>query len=568
MCSLNNYKNWLLVRPALKITTLICIQCVLFACSGGNNDTTVTPTEDPTPLPTLEPTPINAPEDVFISGIATFDYVPHRDTNGALYYLGSEPRPIRGATAQLVDADGVILRESVTSETGAYQLGAPANTPVRVRILAELKNSIGAQYRFRVMDNTDDNSLYALQGSLLSSGTADSGRDLFAPSGWSEEVNEYDSPRAAAPFAILDTAYRTVALIKTVDANVVLSNLDIGWSINNRGIFGEVELGEIGTSAFFPTLNKIYLLGTADDDTDEYDPSVIVHELGHFFESEISRTENPGGDHSLEALLDMRVAFSEGWGNAFASMVLQQEFYEDSHGSNQDLAWRFSVEDNFYSSDGWYSENAVQQILYDIFDENNENADSLTLGFSPIYSALTRADYLNSSAFTSIYLFVDQLLETAPTATNGVIALLQNHQIYGTGPYGVGETTDGGISRVLPLYQQLTLGQNISFCTGNSLGEFNVIDNRRFFRIEVPQAGNRLINFNLLDRPSGSVAGLMVAYLNGNYIDAIEFSANGSFNRNIDLPTAGTYVFEYYENQNVDDESGTGGNVCTNLTVN
>ena len=86
------------------------------------------------------------------------------------------------------------------------------------------------------------------------------------------------------------------------------------------------------------------MLGAADNDTDEYDQHVVAHEFQHFLEDQVSRSDTPGGPHSLDERLDMRVAFSEGFANAFSAMVLNDPVYRDSFGASQGQVYRFDVE--------------------------------------------------------------------------------------------------------------------------------------------------------------------------------------------------------------------------------
>ncbi len=550
----------------------------LAGCGGGSGrdaaDTTPRPTPTPPPsqactTPEPDTTPLNPAADVTISGFITYEYVPHRDTNGALDYLAAEPRPVRGATVQLLNANGEVLRETRTDSNGQYSLGAPENTDVRVRVLAEIKSSQGAHYWFRVTDNTDGNILYALDGSLISSGTVDSGRDLFAPAGWDESTNEYVATRTAAPFAILDSLYTAVDLLTAVDPTIDLCYAEVRWSVDNRAVSGEPSMGEIGTSSYFPNENAIYVLGHADNDTDEYDPSVIVHELAHYLEHTIWRADNIGGNHSIiEDFLDPRVAMSEGWGNAFSGIVLDTEFYVDSAGQGQSIASRFSLETNAFDSQGWYNENAVQQILFDIFDQNNENADDVSLGYAPIHAAMTSPSFRQSSAFNTIYLFIDELKKVTNSEIEAEINnLMESHSIFGTGPFGENETNDGGLDRNLPVYRRLSLGENISFCTGNPYGEYNKLDNREFFLLPIDQAGMRELQLSFLNRTGGNANGTVVVYFAGDVVEVIDFSASSSVTRMFNPASAGDYVLEYYEDQNIDD-SGSGGTICSSITIN
>jgi fibronectin type 3 domain-containing protein len=65
----------------------------------------------------------------------------------------------------------------------------------------------------------------------------------------------------------------------------------------------------------------IYVLNSATD-TDEYDDDVLYHEFGHFVAANYSRDDSPGGYHALSSNdLDMRLSWSEGWGDFFPAAV-------------------------------------------------------------------------------------------------------------------------------------------------------------------------------------------------------------------------------------------------------
>ncbi len=128
----------------------------------------------------------------------------------------------------------------------------------------------------------------------------------------------------AAPFAILDSIYQAMKKVRDADSSAVFPKLKANWSIYNvpAGTGSEYELrsGLIGTTHFDGDGN-LYILGDADSDTDEYDDHVIIHEWGHYFEQSFSRADSIGGPHGSGDRLDIRVAFGEGWENAFSAIV-------------------------------------------------------------------------------------------------------------------------------------------------------------------------------------------------------------------------------------------------------
>ena len=65
----------------------------------------------------------------------------------------------------------------------------------------------------------------------------------------------------------------------------------------------------------------IYVLNYGGD-TDEFDDDVLWHEYGHFIAAKYSKDDSPGGFHYLGSNdLDLRLSWSEGWGDFFPGAV-------------------------------------------------------------------------------------------------------------------------------------------------------------------------------------------------------------------------------------------------------
>src|SRR5690606_9255334 len=228
--------------------------------------------------------------------------------------------------------------------------------------------------------------------------------NLHASSGWSG--TRYTGTRVTAPFAIVDTAYSVKQLVLGAEPAAEFPALNLYWSPDNRPSISFCPAdGNIGTSIYLsdPTgqavdncgrrlAEGIYILGdyaNGNGDTDEFDAHVIAHEFGHYFEDRFSRSDSIGGEHRLSDRLDLRVAFGEGWGNAFGAMSLNDPKYRDSSGGiRQDGGFNLET-GGLGEPQGWFSESSVGKILWDIFDTTNESGDTLTLGFAPIYNVMT-----------------------------------------------------------------------------------------------------------------------------------------------------------------------------------
>ncbi|MEO0998101.1 MAG: PKD domain-containing protein, partial [Pseudomonadota bacterium] len=313
------------------------------------------------------------PNDVTISGKAEYEFVNRAAaTNGGLDYGDIVERPIRGATVQAIRAsDSSVLAATTTDGNGDYALSVPAATDVFIRVRAELKQAGTPSWDAEVRNNTANTGLalaqrpvYALDGAVASSGTADATRDLLAASGWGG--SSYTAVRAAAPFSVLDVVYSAVQLVLSVDADAQFAPLDAFWSVNNcptSGVPFNADTGEIGTSLYRSDIDSLFLLGCADDDTEEFDTHVIAHEWGHYFEDNFSRSDSIGGSHSGSQRLDMRLAFGEGWGNAVAGMILENPRYRDSFGPAQGASFEIDVESNAATNSGWFNEFSVQSVI-------------------------------------------------------------------------------------------------------------------------------------------------------------------------------------------------------------
>jgi len=544
---------------------------VLCSCGGGGGSSSPVPQPEPkpsqSPAPTPQPapsvTPTPSPSDVSISGTVNYDYIPHF-SNGGLNYNAVEERPVRGATVQLLDSGSSVVSSTKTDEAGHYSFSVSQNTSYRIRVKAEYLRSTFPGWQVRITDNTQGNSEYALDGSLSSSGDVDSTRDLVATSGWNGS-GYGSSSRAAAPFAILDSVYQELNALLDAGLNKNLPSTEIRWSTKNRANPGSTADGDINSSHFTPDENNIYLLGDADNDTDEFDRSVVQHEFAHFLEHAVSRSESEGGDHGISDKLDMRVVFSEGFANATTALVSGTGYYEDSGGTGQAYGFRFSLEDKVTNIQGFYSEASVGQLIYDVADPANEASDPLDMGLSTVYGVLASSDYINSDAMTSVYLFLNTLRSVSDAPTVGQIDnYAASIGIHGSDEWGSGETNGGSVSGVLPVYADLNIGQSTNVCSNDSEGQYNGVDVRRFLKVDISQSRSYGLQILASTQGTGDSNPNAVLWHRGKVVKVFN---SGVVNQEIGSVSlsGGTYVLEVYDYDNVD---GSGGVACFDVSLN
>ena len=296
---------------------------------------------------------------------------------------------------------------------------------------------------FQVVDNTSSGALYSMDGSTINSATNITNHNLNAASGWGG--SSYTSTRVAAPFAILDSVYTAFQKVLAVNSSTVFPALNINWSINNIATAGDKTAGQITTSHYDGT--AIYILGAADSDIDEYDSHVVIHEWAHYFENKFSRSDSIGGSHSINNILDIRLAFGEGFANAYSGIASGAPVYRDASGSSQSTGFSIDVSSTSCSQPGWYSECSVQSLLYDF--------NSL-INFSAIYNIMID-EQKNTDAVTSIFSFVKYLKDENSSFVNSINTLLTAQNIDSiTDIYGDSELSNNpGSNDQLPVHSSL-----------------------------------------------------------------------------------------------------------------
>ena len=486
---------------------LLIVFFILTACSGGGGNSS-------SPGPTYE-----------VTGTVTYDFVPI--TSSGLNYNGTIKKPIRNSRIEARSAGrNQILASAVTDETGKFTLNVPQNSgSIYVAVISQMLSP-----NITIEDNTNGDALY-----LASSSPFDLTGDitlspLNAPSGWTgtNSNGSYQGARVSAPFAILDSVYTAYQKFLAVRPQIIFPPLKINWSLNNIAVPGDISLGQIGTSHFDGT--ELYILGKADSDSDEFDRHIIVHEWGHFIEAKLGRSDSLGGDHGLGEIINMSLAFGEGWGNAISGIVLEPDItYRDSFGPRQQaIAVSFSLENGSDVRPGWFSEASVQQIIFDIYDQSSDGADNINLGLGPILDVML-GPQKNTPALTSIFSFISGLKTLNPGSIGRIDTLVASKSIDPVqDSFGGGETNDGGEASALPLYNSLPL--NNSPVSVSLLGRgirMNQAHNHRYFEFT---ATSNITNLSW----NSSDTFLYGVFSNGIILKSEGYESNGS-------PITGSY---------------------------
>ena len=558
--------------PSAKATrccVLLATAQLLAACGGGGGPSNLNPTpNNPGPTPTT----------ITVSGKITFDRVPFKTLpNRGLNPSAPIESPARGVVVEAISGTSV-LASTVTNATGDYSLTVSSNTQMFIRAKAQMSKSDAAPtWDFKVLNNTNGDALYVLDGSTFGSGTSNITRNLRAASGWGTTSYTSDAARAAAPFAILDTIYRAKELILTASTSATFPALNVYWSPTNKPTEDDfcIETGDIGVTFYtaggadegecngqIPA--GMYVLGDfAQGDTDEFDQHVLAHEFGHYVEDKFSRSDSIGGEHGTGDKLDLRVAFGEGWGNAFSAMVLNDPIYRDSYsGANNDFSINLEADDTV-GGEGWFSEASAGEILWDAFDATNESGDTLTLGFAPIFAAVA-GEQRTTLALTSIYSFLEALEAAAPSSGAGIAQLRSGEQINADDDFATDESNNGGDTSVLPIYRPISLGTPQTVCVSAQFGPANKLGFIKFFRWDVQQNTLATIQVNGVANGGTTTAAIdpdVYVHRQGQIVAAGTSEVTSSEIISQQSFQSGTYVIELF------DFKLTSGSRCMTISI-
>ncbi len=450
---------------------------------------------------------------VNISGILLFEFALPKNNCRGLNLDNPEDRPIRGATVQLLDGvSGAILGATVSGMDGSYSFSSiDANMDVVVRVRAELNSSGPAVWDVEVRDNVDTSPtpppldqrpIYAVDFQLNTGSANITNADFKAITGWEGSAYSIDpNARQAAPFAILDAMMDGIEMITAVDPTANFPPLDAFWSVNNKLVGTstntgtEIANGELSTSFYSGGLDSLFLLGDAGTDTEEFDDHVSMHEWGHYFEDNFSRSDSTGGPHSIGQTLDPRLAFGEGFATALAAIALENPQYCDTRAPLESQGFKLDTEGDTSGPQGYYNEMSVATLINDLWDTAVDGTDNSSIGFGPIYSVMT-GPQAGTEAFTTLFSFATALRNTVQVADLAFVDSQLSREnldlgaldIYGDGQTTIPTSTPSGepVRDMLPIYTVLpTDGTVLNICTNSDFDSArggNKISEHRFLK--------------------------------------------------------------------------------------
>ncbi|HVY63421.1 MAG TPA: hypothetical protein VHH11_01215 [Gammaproteobacteria bacterium] len=538
--------------------------------------------------------------DVTVTGKVTFDLVPVANIGGVwqLDYASTVNAPARGITVQVLNGANVVAT-TTTDDTGAYSLTVASNQNVYVRARAEMRRAGTPGWTVGVTDNTQGDSLYVYDSQAFMLGPNGATVDLHPASGWGG--SSYTSARSAAPFAILDTVYDAMQAVLASAPGLSFPTLQIHWSPNNTPTTSATgpyaPTGQIG-STFYASGYGIYLLGAQDQDTDEYDRSVITQAWGQYLLDAFGRDDSVVGPSAPGDQLDMRVAFREGFATAIAAIVTGDPIYRNTQGPRQAQGFSFNVEGepatNPNPAPGWFSERSIHELIYNLYDSNanfvpegSATQDNVALGFGPLFSVLT-STLQTTPAQTSIFAFVNALQQAQPQEQANIDALVQSLGMNSiVDDYGSTETHFGTppSPKLTSVYDLVTVnGGATNVCSldafrSTASGSIDKLGSRRYVRFSVPASGTYTLKAAAVNPPAAADPDLVLhqAGTIGSSTTAPTPACTQTWQTTPGVCTEsltttlspGNYVLEVYEWTNTTDDPRYPpiGDTCFDVTV-
>jgi hypothetical protein len=511
-----------------------------------------------------------------VTGRITYARVPFATTapNG-LNYGAPVQQPSRGITVNALAAGtATVLATSVTNDNGEYTLSVASNTSITIQVEARLRRTGAAPTWDVRVANGVGAATYTFGDPTSFNSSAGTPRDIAIPTGINASGTATGT-RASGPFAALDTIYQGIQLILSVAPTSTFPDLLVDWGAQADG-------------TFFDSANpqRIALLSDLNADTDEFDQHVVAHEFGHYIEQNFSRADNIGGAHGLGDKLDPRVAFGEGFGYAFAAIVLNDPVARDSSRQSGTLtSGVFNVETNpSTSAPGspmgnfgcWCSESSVWSLLWDLYDSANDGSDSVSLGFGPLWTVLTGAQR-TTPAYTTVFSFLTALKagrSPAELTAMNTLVTAQNIRFSDIDEFATTETfvpVPPFVQNidVLPIYATIAAGgAPVVVRNVDDAGRQNALGARRFLRFTPATSGNRTVSVTTSNADVNADPEFLVQRA-GTYVLIEEDPPPQPETGATNFIGGTTYVLEAYDCANgCNTQQGTPGNYNLTVTIN
>lgn len=302
-------------------------------------------------------------------------------------FTGQAPYlPIRFADVRILRGP-TLLAQGATNAQGQFsvQISDPTAGAITVLCIADSTQTPGFLLQVRVgnPDGTPGDFYSVSSGDVSVDGRTD------VDIGTVRASRDLDIGKA---FNIWDCAVNAFQFIQSLEGQLPRQQLTLSWRSDGSD------------NSFISSASRITV-----GRTDGYDDTVILHEIGHYAQTNYSRADSPGGVHFIgDDRQDIRLSWSEGWATFFGSSVRlfkgfpRPDIYVNTDGVNT-LSFSFEIErleggaPTLFSKTGSTNEVAVAAALWDIIDgpaTDDQTAasddENLERPFSDVWRVMTQ----------------------------------------------------------------------------------------------------------------------------------------------------------------------------------
>ncbi|MCB0370263.1 MAG: hypothetical protein KDD45_12780, partial [Bdellovibrionales bacterium] len=380
-------------------------------------------------------------------------------TSGSYTFKGLYGDPasdtISFAEIIVLNSNNDIVQCGTTNEDGTFQVSLPKNLgDVRLKVMSRAFNSM---IKVSILEDNTLNAPYSIEkGFNVSSSNVNIGA-LTAYARQSES-----SKMEGAAFNILKDIYKANSYVRTQTSNSswVADKVSVYWKagFNPYSYFGYPDSP---LSFYRPGAHELYILGGYNgnvntSDTDHFDNSVIIHEYGHFLEDIYGKTDSPGGYHNGDAVIDPRLAWSEGWANFFQAAVFGNSYYVDTSG---------------FCGDSKESGSCSQNVFLNL----SEDAASASLDRMPSATPMGEGNFREVSISRTLYKIISPASNTTPLGAG--IPFKEIWNIFSDGTTGFHASAQAFRSSIL-LNKNLDLIISASYSSQSTYWN-NILDNEK-----------------------------------------------------------------------------------------
>jgi hypothetical protein len=303
-----------------------------------------------------------------------------KQVKGSVKYEKPGTSPIAAARVPVraVGTDGKVLAKGFTSKDGNYSLkfSNTASVNYRVEVEATYADPLYESPRASVADLTSEEPYVFKTKDEISASTTVAQKDIV--------ITKADNSGA---FNIVNTVRKALEWVRGA-RGVELDPIGLRWSPG---------VATPGDTSYFKA-GQLFIQGKTSD-PDEFDDSVIAHELMHYVASKLSRDSSLGGHHDGN-FSGPRLAWSEGVATGMGQMAIGTSQYSDSMtGRTATTDIETGVMTGLSSTsvlqgtsdgtlEGDVSEFLVAMVLWDLSDPANEPHDKFNQTTGPLYGSL------------------------------------------------------------------------------------------------------------------------------------------------------------------------------------